>query len=156
MCWLTSERGQSTVEATALLGVLMLLFALLAQPVCLQYTLAIMSHAAGETARVVATSQDDANVRAFALRRLAAVPEASVFHVGGERDWRVCAQVSADDGTARVLIEGHARPLPLFGAVSTLVCERDSVGVVLRVEIEQRVRPEWLEGGYGDWMSCWR
>lgn len=155
MSRLTSDCGQATVEAAALLGILMLLFALLLQPVCLLFTTAIMRHAAAETLRVLETGSSTRDARSFALRRLSGVPETSIFHVRGERDWAIHCDVPNEEGVARVRIVGHARPLPLFGAVASMACETDEVGIVLRVEESMCVRPEWLEGDYESWMSCW-
>ena len=87
----------------------MLLIALLVQPICLLYTRAVMHGAAAETARAVATARgagDLEECKQYARRRLAAV-------------------------------------------------HRDSVGLVLRVEVKQRMRPSWLEGNYGDWLKIW-
>ena len=136
----------------------MLLIALLVQPICLLYTRAVMHGAAAETARAVATARgagDLEECKQYARRRLAAVPEVSVLHVGGERDWQI--EVAQGDGgrNASVAITGHARPLPLFGQVSAALTDRDSVGLVLRVEVKQRMRPSWLEGNYGDWLKIW-
>ena len=158
-CWRTSgiadEAGQSTVEAAALLPVLMLLLGLLVQPVCACYTRSVMRHAAAETARVLATGKDDAVARSFALRRLRAVPEAAPFHVGGESDWSVQLDRSGDGGTVSVRIGGHLRPLPLLGVAAYAMGTRDGVGLLMEERLEERVRPEWLGGDYGRWMQAW-
>lgn len=133
----------------------MLLFALLMQPVCVLYTCMVMRHAAAETARVAATSTSDATCRAFALRRLRAVPESSLFHVGGDEDWRVDVSRSADRRTCDVEIAGHLRPIPLFGVTTTLLGEVDSTGVRVRVRVSERTRPQWVGGEYHDWMGAW-
>ncbi len=138
-----------------MLGVLMLLLALLAQPVCLLYTKSVMNHAAAQTARVLATAKSNNVARSFALRRLRAVPPASIFHVGGEADWVVDVDKSDGGQIATVSISGHVRPLPLLGVMVGLGSERDGVGVVVRVSQRVRIRQEWLEGGYDDWMSAW-
>lgn len=136
------------------MGAFTLLLALLLQPVCLAYTRMVMSHAAAEAARVVCTTPNLRTASALALRRLEAVPEVSLFHVGGERDWQV--EVRREDGVAYVSIRGHAAPLPLFGAVATLVCKRDVRGLVLEAEVTEHVRPSWLEGDYESWMREWK
>lgn len=136
-----------------MLPVLMLLFAMLLQPICAFYTLAIMNHTAAECARVTLTTSDDAVVRSFALRRLRAVPEASLFHVGGQRDWSIDVRRSDGGRRVSVAIAGHLRPLPLFGVSMRLLGKRDGVGVRMEVEAEERMRPAWLGGSYGDWVS---
>lgn len=80
-----NQRGQASVEAALLLPTILLLLALLMQPACLLYTRCVMEGAAVEVARLAATAREGLDVRPFALRRLAAVPEVSVFHVGGSR-----------------------------------------------------------------------
>lgn len=149
------ESGQSTVEAAVLIPTLALLLAMLVQPICLFYTRSVMWEAAYETARAVATARSMDTCETYALRRLDAVPDASVFHVGGRDDWQVSVSRSSDGHTAKVEISGHVRPLPLLGDVVTAFEERDGTGVVLRVSASERARPEWLEGSYGSWMGMW-
>lgn len=148
--------GQLTVEAPVLLGVLMLLFVLLLQPVCLLYTRMVMGHAAAETARVLATSADENAARMFALRRLEAIPGSSLFHVGERAGWEIRTVRDVEEGYVSVGIVGHAKPLPLFGELVGGAFDCDGEGVRLSVEVVERVRPEWLEGDYGQWMSEWR
>lgn len=148
--------GQATVEAAVLLPTLMLLMALLMQPACLLYTRAIMRAAAGECVRVLATGYGEyaeADCRAFALRRLAAVPELSIFHVGGREDWDVTCE--RGEGRVTVRIAGHLRPLPLLGVAVELLGSRDAVGTRLDVEVSERVRADWVEGDYGSWVQMW-
>lgn len=150
-----STTGQATVEAAVLLPSLMLLFALLMQPVCLLYTRAIMRDAAGECARAAATAYGGAvsDCEAYARRRLRAVPEVPLFHVGGANDWHI--QISRTSSHVDVSIEGHARPLPLMGTVASLVLGGDTVGVVLRVSLSQDTRASWVGGDYGSWQKVW-
>ena len=151
---LAEQSGQSSVEAAVLIPTAMLLLALLVQPVCMAYTRSVMEAAACGAARVLATAQgDDDLARRYAQRRLAAVPEVSVFHAGGKDDWDVSVSCSA--GTATVEIRGHVRPLPLMDAIARAFVESDASGVVLTVRVEERVRPEWLGGDYDDWTSVW-
>lgn len=147
--------GQSSVEAALLLPTVMVVLALLLEPACLLYTRTVMQHAACLAARAaLTTSSGEGAVREMALRRLAAVPEASPFHVGGRDDWEVTVEGM---GTSRVgvSIRGHAQPLPLVGAAIALAGGSDGTGVVLQVDVEEGMRPEWLEGGYDDWVGIW-
>lgn len=150
------EAGQATVEAAALLPATMLVFALMLQPVCLAYTRAVMRSAAAECARAAGTAYGGrlAACRELALRRLGAVPEVALFHVGGSSDWKV--DVSVSGGLAHVGITGHARPLPLMGALAALAGQRDATGVVLAVDLTEEVRPSWLEGDYAAWQTMWQ
>lgn len=133
----------------------MLVFALLLQPVCLSYTKAVMRDAAGECARAALTAYggDMAACRSYALRRLEAVPEVPLFHVGGSGDWVI--DISSSGGHVDVSITGHARPLPLMGAVAALLAQSDGTGVVLHVSLSENMRPSWVGGDYGDWQSMW-
>lgn len=143
------------MEAAVLLPVLMLLFALLMEPVCLLYTRMVMGHAAAGTLRVLATNEDEHVAREYALRRLEAVPEVGPFHVGGSSDWAVRVSGPAEEGIARVSIAGHARPLPLLAAAARALGCGDGWNVELVVEMEERVRPAWVRGDYDDWVSSW-
>lgn len=149
-----ADVGQSTVEAAVLLPTLMLLMALLVQPICVFYTLSVMRHAAAETARVLATASDESVAQSFALRRLAAVPDSSLFHVGGRKDWRV--SVERGEGEVAVAIRGHVRPLPFLGVVVASMGLQDANGVLLESRLRERMRPEWLQGDYEDWMRMWQ
>lgn len=152
---LAGTSGQATVESAVLLPSLMLLFALLLQPVCLSYTRAIMRSAAGECARAAATAYggDVSACEAYARRRLRAVPEVPLFHVGGDADWTIA--INRSSSHVDVSIEGHARPLPLMGAVASLASGSDGSGVVLRVSLSQDTRASWVGGDYGSWQKMW-
>ena len=148
-------RGQATIEAAVLLPSVMLLFAILLEPACLSYTRTIMRATACETARVAATDYDGDldDCKGFALRRLAAVPEVPLFHVGGKADWQV--DIERGEHEVKVAIRGHARPLPLMGVVASALGESDGEGVVPRVEVSEKVRPDWLGGSYESWQQIW-
>lgn len=152
------QRGQSTIEAAVLLPTLMLIFALLVEPVCLGYTTTVMHVAAAGAARAVATDYDGSfdDCKAYALRRLKAVPEASIFHVGGEDDWDI--QMTRSDAlgsSVHVEITGHARPLPLLGLTARMFGQSDGTGVVLRAVVDGSFRPGWVGGDYAEWQEVW-
>lgn len=146
--------GQASVEAAALIPSLLVVVALLVQPVCLLYTRSVMSAAAAEAVRLAATSSSADEVAAFVRRRLKAVPEVGVFHAGGEADWSVSVSGA---GTARPKVEiaGHARPLPLTAAIAGAVAGSDGSGVVLKVGEEADARAGWVQGTYSDWVGMW-
>lgn len=76
--------GQMSVEAALLLPVALALIALLVQPACVLYTRSVMAATAGELARLSLTRRGgEDELREFALRRLRAVPDLSIFHEGG-------------------------------------------------------------------------
>ncbi len=148
---LAEERGQSTVEAAVTLPCVLFCVALLAQPLCILYTRSVMVSAACEGARLLATapSSSEDDVRAFVLRRLAAVPAVGIFHEG---EWEVGLS-GARTAEAAVRVEGALAPLPLFGpVVQALTGERL---LTVSVEARERVRPSWLGGSYADWVSIW-
>lgn len=152
------ETAQVAVEAAFLLPVLFALVLLMVQPVCVLYTRSVMESAAAATARLAITGGDgDADGHeAFALRRLAAVPDLDIFHAGGPLAWDVDVKYAGKGGSVRVSIEGAVRPLPLIGALSSRFGEVNDHGdVVLRVETAYRGRPSWLEGSYETWISAW-
>ena len=154
---LEGEGGQSTVEAAVLLPSVMLLLALLLQPACLLYTRMVMWSAAAEGARTIATAAtaDSDACKRFVLRRLQAVPEVSVFHVGGSSGWDVSLDYTESASTVTVAIEGKLRPLPLLGVTAHALGRSEGDLVVIETKVTERVRPAWLGGSYGDWQKIW-
>lgn len=153
------EVGQASVEAAALLPVAMLLLAMLLQPAFVLYTRAVMQQAAAEGVRVLATREPGGFVseeacRSYVLRRLASVPNAPAFHVGGDDGWEIGLAGDASSGVA-VEVVGRVRPLPVVGVVASAFGETDGDDVVLRVRATGGARPGWLEGGYEEWTSVW-
>lgn len=156
-----SEReGQASVEAAALVPVVMLVLAMLLQPAFLLYTRAIMHQAAAGGLRVLVTREpggvvDEEACRSYVMRRLSSVPDVAAFHVGGEEGWEVSVIGDASSGEVSVEVSGRLRPLPIVGVVAAALGEPAGDEVVLRASATERARPEWLEGGYGDWISMW-
>lgn len=147
--------GQSTVEAAVLLPVLLFALALLIQPVCLAYTRTVMKAAAAEAVRLLSTTSSEEDCKAFILRRLVAVPEASPFHVGGSDDWQIDITRGEGGGFVEVSISGHARLLPFLGMLSRTWGHYDEQGLLLKAEATGRLRPTWLEGTYESWIGVW-
>ncbi|MDO4437264.1 MAG: TadE/TadG family type IV pilus assembly protein [Coriobacteriaceae bacterium] len=151
--------AQATVEAAFLLPTFLLLLLLALQPVCLLYTRAVMESTAAETARlmVTASSEGEDAYRAFALRRLAAVPDVSIFHAGGSQSWDISFSRATDTGGAvSVSIEGYVRPLPVLGAFAKSFGDVNARGDVrMSVEASYEGRPTWLEGDYVSWVEAW-
>ena len=146
--------GQASVEAAFLLPTVLLVLGMLLEPACLLYTRMVMGQAAAETARLLVTSAVSADdVRSFCRKRLSAVPEASLFHVGSHTDWEI--ELSNSAGEVSVGIRGHARPLPVFGALAGLFLEHDGQGIILSVRHVQRLRPAWLGGDADAWSKVW-
>ncbi len=153
MSWVISQQdGQSSVEAALLLPSLMVVLALMIQPACLLYTRSIMSSAANEAVRMLATTTNKDEVTAFIKRRLAAVPEVSVFHSGGADDWVV--EVEQGDEMS-IAVTGHVKPLPLMGFISAALGASDSSGLALSVTAKGKSQQVWAEGSYDDWANLW-
>lgn len=156
---LSERRAQATVEAAVLLPCFLLVLLLALQPVCLLYTRAIMESAAGEAARLMVTAQedDDDAYRAFIQRRLAAIPNLSIFHAGGPLSWDITLGRASDRaGEVAVSIEGAVSPLPVLGVFAAAAGPVNAQGdVVLRVEVSYDGRPRWLEGSYETWVGIW-
>ena len=151
-----SRSGQSTVEAALLIPVVLTIVALLVQPACVLDTRSVMAATAHELARVVATGRGSAeDVRSYALRRLAAVPEVPMFHEGGPDAWEVSAEGPDDAGRVSVSIEGRVRPLPLLGAIVSALGTAEGDVVLVRVEADCDLRASWIGGSYGEWVGIW-
>ena len=81
------------------------------QPVCLLYTRAVMESAAAETARLMTTTTaEDDDLKEFTLRRLAAVPNVSIFHAGGPLSWDVELSRADAGGVSSVSVSGEVKP----------------------------------------------
>lgn len=148
--------GQASVEAALLVPVTLVLVALLAQPACVLYTRSVMAATAAELTRLAATTRDgEGDHRAFALRRLAAVPDVPVFHEGGPEAWEVEVTGPGDEGRVRAVVQGSVRPLPILGAIVAALGEPGGGGVRLRVEVTREVRADWIGGAYAEWIGVW-
>lgn len=152
------DRAQSTVEAAFLLPTFLTLVLLALQPVCLLYTRAVMESAAAETARLMTTTTvgDDEDIKEFARRRLAAVPDVSIFHAGGPLSWDIELGRADAGGVSSVSVTGEVKPLPVIGAFAQAMGSTGHNGYVeLKVDVSYRSRPEWLEGDYDSWIAAW-
>lgn len=150
------EQGQTLVEAAFLLPLIFFMFALMLQPALLLYCRCVMDGAAAEACRLAATGTcgEDA-VKAFALRRLDALPAIDIFHAQG-CDWELCLD-DAGKGQAQVTIRSHVKLLPLVGmTASTLTTPAgDGCGEISCVA-KTSVLPTWLEqdgGDAGSWVN---
>lgn len=154
----TEERAQSTVEAAFLLPAFLVLVLLSLQPACLLYTRAVMESAAAETARLMTTSEleGEDELKEFARRRLAAVPNVSIFHAGGPLSWEIEVGRASVGALSTVSIAGDVKPLPVIGAFARAAGASSKNGALeLKVEVSYRSRPEWLEGDYASWIGAW-
>ena len=126
------------------------------QPACLLYTRSVMRATAAECVRAFGTARDDygeEECRRFALRRLAAVPEVSLFHVGGTDDWEV--EIERSEKEVSVRIAGHLRPLPLLGITAQALGTPDEAGTRIEASVTERVQADWVGGSYDSWVGMW-
>ncbi|MBS7080536.1 MAG: pilus assembly protein [Collinsella sp.] len=151
------DRAQSTVEAAFLLPTFLTLILLALQPVCLLYTRAVMESAAAETARLMTTTTaEDDDLKEFTRRRLAAVPNVSIFHAGGPLSWDIELGRAGAGGVSSVSVSGEVKPLPVIGAFAQAMGGTAEGGYVeLKVDVSYQSRPEWLEGDYDSWIAAW-
>lgn len=70
--------------------------------------------AAAETARLMTTTtvEDDDDLKEFTRRRLAAVPNVSIFHAGGPLSWDIELGRAGAGGVSSVSVAGEVKPLP--------------------------------------------
>lgn len=140
-----------------MLPTFLVLILLALQPVCLLYTRAVMESAASQTARLMITAEGDQDAyRAFALRRLSAVPDVSIFHAGGPLSWDISCTPAESGSSVEVSIVGYVTPLPVLGAFARAFGNVNAQGdVQLEVRVAYEGRPAWLEGNYDSWVQRW-
>lgn len=145
-----TECGQSTVEAAFALPVLVLLVLLLLQPGIVLYDRIVMQGAASEACRLLAsTSENDSGLAEdFVRRRLGAVPQLDQFHVHSSGcSWRIELEGNESSNVASARIATEVKPLPLMdGALSLLGLTNGQGNLVVVVESQQQVQPDWIDG----------
>lgn len=154
-----AEAGQATVEAAFVIPLVFALFGLLLQPAVLLYTRCVMSSAAAETCRLAATqpcSQDA--MRAFALRRLEALPALDLFHSSG-CEWELGIEPGGTAAASSVELSGHVRTLPLLGVTASSMTQEAGDGcALLSCRVSAQLHPSWLqevEGTPAEWIGEW-
>lgn len=150
---LGSLSGQAAVEGAFLIPVILLMLMLLIQPGILLYDRMVMSAAASEGCRLLATrpagefgSEDP--FKGYVLNRLGAVPQQDNFHVhSGGCSWVV--ELSGNESTERVgvSIETKVKPLPFFDFGASALGLVDSKGYFTqKVEVERSAYSQWAQG----------
>lgn len=158
-----SERGQGTVEAAFVMPVLFLLMLMLLQPGIVLYDRIVMSNAAAEGCRLLATSTDalgsmQGSCEAFVRHRLAAVPQHDSFHVHSNGcSWRIEMAGDESSGTVSVRIGNELKPLPLLDSGSRLLGLTNASGhLVIEEEVMMPVQPDWTSSSSsGSVPSAW-
>ncbi len=161
MCWPTSrttrrraQAGQAVVEAAVGVPVLFVLLLLLLQPGIILYDRMVMSAAAAEGCRLLATRSDDAGMDdAYCIelvkRHLGAIPPHRLFHVHEPScSWDIAVQGGEDEGSTRVSIENKVKLLPIIDAAAVLAGLADAQGcLTIQVGFEQQTQPDWTDNG---------
>ena len=155
-----SDRGQSTVEASFALPIVLVLVLLLVQPGIILYDRIVMEAAAAEGCRLLATSSDSGAVEDFLRRRLSAVPEQDLFHVHGSGcTWRI--ELEGGEGSAQVgvTIRNEVRPVPLIdAALRALGLANENGNMEIEVRASQPTQPDWaaMAGiSPAEWVNTW-
>ena len=156
-----SESGQAAVEAAIALPLLFAALGLLLQPALLLYDRCVMEAAASECCRMLETqTASDASARAFALRRLGAIPHVDAFHIGGDEGWTVEFEGEELTGGVSVQLSHTVRPLPLVGVGAGLFAAHSDHGMVRQsVQASSALQPAWaceLGSVPEAWMERWQ
>ncbi len=146
-----SERGQSSIEAAFILPIFILCIGLSIQPIIYMYTKTIMQEAADEGIRFAMSESNSYRTDRFIRRRLEALPNSSLFHIGDENEWDI--DVIRGAGSVRVVIKGHLKAIPVLGSSACAFLNRDDQGLIIEVESEQITEPSWREGDYETWTE---
>ncbi len=145
--------GQATVEAAYLIPLVFLCLLLLLQPGIILYDRMVMSAAAAEGCRLLATKTDAAGesaeaCEAYILRRLSAVPQQDQFHIHGSScSWDIELTGDETSTTVQVTIQNSIRLLPLLDAGGVLLGLCDSSGAyTFAVTSSASTQPSWAVG----------
>lgn len=156
-----SECGQSTVEASFALPIVLVLVLLLVQPGIILYDRIVMEAAAAEGCRLLATSSDDGAAEEFIRRRLSAVPEQDLFHIHGSGcTWQIDLEGSESSSQVGVTIHNEVRPVPLIGLGAHLLGLTNGNGNLdIEVEASQPTQPDWAAAAAvspSEWVTTWK
>ena len=140
--------GQATVEAAFLIPIMCVLLLILLQPALLMLDRLVIEMTINDVYRFVLTSNtcphfsgEYSEAEQYALKRLEAIPDVSILHVG---DWDI--DVTGDEMTdsAYVSISHRLSPLPLIGAGLRFIGSLDGDGLLTQSVTSTRV----LHGGF--------
>lgn len=156
----TGEQGQSTVEASFALPIVLVLVLLLVQPGIILYDRIVMEAAAAEGCRLLATSSDAGTAEDFVRRRLSSVPEQDLFHIHGSGcSWQIELQGGEASPHATVTIRNEVRPVPLIGlGVQALGLTNGNGNMEIEVRASQPTQPDWAAAvgiSPAEWVDTW-
>lgn len=141
------------MEGAFLIPIILLMLMLLIQPGIILYDRTVMSSAAAEACRLIATgTEEDGGQEAFesfVRRRLGAIPQQDNFHVHSTGcTWVIEFMGDEHSQQVTVSIETQIKPLPFFDfGAAALGLVNDSGNFVQRVEETCVVRSEWIATG---------
>ena len=146
-----SYTGQAVVEGAFLIPVFLLLLMLLIQPGILLYNYMVMSGAAAEGCRLLATRSDalgehDAYEESI-RRHLGSIPQQDQFHIHQTQcSWTITLEGAAETDQVSVRIEHQIKPLPLFDFVFQVVgLTNDAGNFVQVVELRRTTYSDWVK-----------
>ena len=156
--------GQTTVEAAYLVPILFLLLLMLCQPMILLYNHMVMSGAAAEGCRLLATktivgTYSEEKYEGYIKRRLAAIPPVDIFHAHvGVKTWDIQMEGDENSPTVTVRITNRLKSLPLLGWAAGLLGMCDENGYIVQtVEVSAPTQPDWVwnngSGGPAQWTT---
>lgn len=154
------ESGQTTVEASFALPIVLVLVLLLIQPGIILYDRIVMESAATEACRLLATSEAGELSEDYIRRRLSAVPEQDLFHVHGSGcTWRIEMQGGEASAETSVAIRNEVRPVPLIGLGAQLLGLTNGSGnLEIEVRATQPTQPSWAVAvgiTPSGWVNTW-
>ena len=146
-----THAGQATVEAAVGIPVLFVLLLMLLQPGIILYDRMVMSAAAAEGCRLLATRSYDAGMSdAYCIelikRHLGAIPPHQLFHVHEPAcTWHITVAGGEHEASAQVGITNKVKLLPLLDAAAVLVGLADAEGcLTIQVAYQQQTQPNWV------------
>ena len=165
---LRAEDGQATVEGAFLIPLIFLLLLLLLQPGVLLYDRMVMSSAAAEGCRMLATRSsasgiDASGYREAILRHLGAIPQQECFHRHQDGcSWEI--EFTGDEHSPQVgvRITGSVKLLPLLDVGGTLLGLGDGKGnIEVSVSTSMPTQDDWVpSNGLGmnpaSWVGRWK
>ena len=164
---IAERRGQGTVEAAVAIPVVFLLLLLLLQPGIVLYDRLVMSNAAAEGCRLLATSTGalgsmDGSCEAFVRHRLASVPQHECFHAHEAGcSWQIELSGNEASQVVSVRIANELKPLPLLDAGATLLGMTNGRGYLTIEEfVSMPTQPDWVFSSPagddpGAWAGAW-
>ncbi len=146
--------GQASVEAALLFPVILMIIALLVEPVCILYTKTVMDGACAEGLRVATTSSDTELIESYIKRRLKAIPEIHLIHKRGDDHSKI--SIDKKENYGLIEITCHVAAMPPIGWCLFLAGQTDNQGIVLHSSLSASTYPDWIEGSYADWIAFWK